>query len=291
VEWLANTQANLDRLTTTANTVQTLGQFASLASPTGWVIDPYGNAQLTNAIGTSISTSFQNDPWKASGNALATVGTFLIPGGETAVVGDVAKTAEVLQDASKVVETANQVTPFVQDASNLLGAADDLTPVAQDFTTFYHGTSPEAAQAIRANGIDLSVGNQTADFGQGFYMTTSPEQAMWSGSRAVPKGQLPDLVEFQVPNDQLNQLSSLNFESADADWENFVNFNKNVGPSDFVPPDQPYDMVSGPLFRKTSSGVTLPWEGNVPGTSAPFAPQTSIHTQNAVDLFNSFIVP
>jgi len=46
-----------------------------------------------------------------------------------------------------------------------------------------HGTSAEYAQTIRTNGIDLSKGSPFSDFGQGFYMTTSKDEALLSASR------------------------------------------------------------------------------------------------------------
>jgi hypothetical protein len=152
----------------------------------------------------------------------------------------------------------------------------------EDFTTFYHGTSSEVAQSIRTNGIDLTKGSPYSDFGQGFYMTTSKDEALASAGRLYGPNNL-DVVEFQVPNSKLNELSSLNFPTADADWADFVSFHKQFGPSDLLHGGEPYDLVSGPLFRRFSSSEgVLPWMDRLP--------QTSIHTEKAVDLFNNFLL-
>jgi hypothetical protein len=188
-------------------------------------------------------------------------------------VAKVAKVAQVAEDASQTLNVVKDVT----------AVAENITPVAQDFTTFYHGTTAEYAQSIRTNGIDLSKGSTFSDFGQGFYMTTSKDEALLSASRRYGLNNL-DAVEFQVPNSQLNELSSLNFPTADADWAKFVGTQRLEQPSlELLHGGEPYDMVTGPLFRKfTSSGEVLPWENRLP--------QTSIHTEKAVDLFKNFMV-
>jgi hypothetical protein len=148
---------------------------------------------------------------------------------------------------------------------------------AGEVTTFYHGTSAEYAAAIRARGIDLTAGESFADFGKGFYLTTSREEALMSASRRY-SGSL-DVVEFNVPTQQFNNLSKLEFGSANGAWQDFVGFHKTYSPEILVHAGQPYDLVTGPLFRRYSGGAPISWETRLP--------QTSIHTPNAVDLFNS----
>lgn len=147
-------------------------------------------------------------------------------------------------------------------------------------STLFHGTSAEYASVIRTNGIDLTKGNPGADFGRGFYMTTSREEALASASRLY-EGPL-DVVEFNVPNKELAGLSKLEFGTADAAWQDFTRFHKTFGPDELLHGGQPYDLVTGPLYRRyNSAGNPIPWENRLP--------QTSVHTQDAVDLFNWYL--
>jgi len=179
--------------------------------------------------------------------------------------------------------TTGGVTLALGAAGGRLAAGGEVETVgastaADDFTTLYHGTTAENASIIRTNGIDLSKGNPSADFGRGFYMTSSREEALQSAGRLY-SGPL-DAVEFNVPNSQLSGLSKLDFGSADSAWQDFVKFNKTYGPDELLHGGQPYDLVTGPLYRRfNSAGVPIPWENRLP--------QTSIHTPTAVDLFNA----
>src|SRR5262249_48487562 len=123
LEWAANPDANIARLKSGAQTVETLGKIASLAEPTSWITDPKGNAQLAGALWHSASTSFHDDPAKFIGNAVGTVGTFFIPGGgEAAVAGDAGRAAAVLNDVGKVADVAKLAD--VADVAQVTNAAD-----------------------------------------------------------------------------------------------------------------------------------------------------------------------
>lgn len=160
------------------------------------------------------------------------------------------------------------------------GRAGAIAGRTDDVTTFYHGTSSEYASTIRANGVDLSKGNPGADFGRGFYLTTSREEALHSAGRLYD-GPL-DAVEFNVPNSELANLSRLEFGAADSAWQDFTRFHKTFAPEDLLHGGQPYDIVSGPLFRRFDRfGSPIPWENRLP--------QTSIHTPSAVDVFNAYM--
>jgi hypothetical protein len=79
LEWSANPDANIARLKSAGQTVETLGKIANLAQPTSWITDPKGNAQLAGALWDSAATSFNKDPAKFVGNAAGTVALFFVP--------------------------------------------------------------------------------------------------------------------------------------------------------------------------------------------------------------------
>jgi hypothetical protein len=123
LEWAANPGANIARLKSGVQTVETLGKIANLAQPTSWLADPKGNAQLAGALWHSASTSFHDDPAKFIGNAVGTVGTFFIPGGgEAAVAGDAGRAAAVLNDVGKVADVAKLAD--VADVAKVANTAD-----------------------------------------------------------------------------------------------------------------------------------------------------------------------
>lgn len=123
LEWAANPGANIARLKSGVQTVETLGKIANLAQPTSWLADPKGNAQLAGALWHSSSTSFHDDPAKFIGNAVGTVGTFFIPGGgEAAVAGDAGRAAAVLNDVGKVADVAKLAD--VADVAKVANTAD-----------------------------------------------------------------------------------------------------------------------------------------------------------------------
>ncbi|HWV15048.1 MAG TPA: RHS repeat-associated core domain-containing protein [Cellvibrio sp.] len=149
-------------------------------------------------------------------------------------------------------------------------------------TTFYHGTSAKIASEIRAKGIDLSKGSRFSDFGQGFYMTGSKEEALKSASRLYSS---TDVVIFVVPNSELHKLSILGFSKADGAWQDFVKFHKENGPTNLLHGSNPYDMVKGPLYRRYSGPEQTP----IPWTDRE--DQISIHTDKAAKLFNRYMKP
>ncbi len=151
----------------------------------------------------------------------------------------------------------------------------------EDVTTYYHGTSSSIAESIRATGVVLEEGRYDADFGKGFYMSTSRDTALWSAGRRYND---LSLVEFRVPNRLLSDLDTLEFPSPpDAYWSDFVKINKGqLFPDAWMHGGEPYDMITGPMVQRIShSGNVTFWEGRM---------QTSIHTQRAVDLFNRFMI-
>jgi hypothetical protein len=124
LEWAANPDANIARLKSAGQTVETLGKIASLAQPTSWISDPKGNAQLAGALWDSAATSFNKDPAKFVGNAAGTVAMFFIPGGEGAAVADTGRAATVLNDVGKVADVA-KTAETANAAGRLGGLAED----------------------------------------------------------------------------------------------------------------------------------------------------------------------
>lgn len=94
----------------------------------------------------------------------------------------------------------------------------------------YHGTTEEAAENIRANGIDYTYGNDEADFGQGFYLTDDKEFAIKCAFRKVRSELLakPALVSYNF--DMKAALASgmvMEFKKTDIDWGQFIINNRN----------------------------------------------------------------
>ncbi|WZB69024.1 DUF3990 domain-containing protein [Achromobacter xylosoxidans] len=181
-----------------------------------------------------------------------------------------------------VLQKQGLMPAILPKESRFIGG-DIVAKNPDDFILFYHGTSPEKATAIRLEGIDIGKSKLWNDFGEGFYMTTSREEALHSAAMANTS---QDVVVFAVPKSELARLDSKVFKNADAEWVDFVSMNKNLNSARYVPPDEwryTFDMVTGPMFgsvRKDGSLRTLPGRGD----------QTSIHTQKAADLFNFYML-
>jgi hypothetical protein len=75
----------------------------------------------------------------------------------------------------------------------------------------YHATVARWESSILA-GVDPSRGQDSVDFGRGFYTTTSLLQAhLWATRRSLVLREPPFVIEFQVKRDALAQLDSLWF--------------------------------------------------------------------------------
>ena len=168
LEWAANTGANVARLKSAGETVESLGKIANLVQPTSWLTDPKGNAQLAGKLWDSAATSFNKDPAKFIGNAAGTVGTVLRSGRRrrcgrrrrqsgghhgrrrqsgrhhrgrrqsdchhgdvgkaAAITGDVGKAAAITGDVGK----AAAITGDVGKATGVTGDVGRATAVAED---------------------------------------------------------------------------------------------------------------------------------------------------------------
>lgn len=105
----------------------------------------------------------------------------------------------------------------------------------------YHGSN----QPI--HNIDLSKGKKYKDFGQGFYTTHLPEQAVYWSKRISDRfGGIATVTEFELDMDAAlaEGLNVKIFEKLDKEWALFVMANRKQSGEDF---SHDYDIVIGPV--------------------------------------------
>jgi hypothetical protein len=143
----------------------------------------------------------------------------------------------------------------------------------------YHGTLQRHAASI-LRGIDPAYFKPYKDFGRGFYLTTSLRQAsLWARRRADRKlgGELPAVLRFVVPLDELSRLETLAFVRSDYEAEDFWSLVAHCrgGNMDHGRPGNGgwYDVVAGP--------VAAFWEQRACYAGAD---QISFHTSSALAL-------
>ena len=105
----------------------------------------------------------------------------------------------------------------------------------------YHGSN----QPI--HNIDLSKGKKYKDFGQGFYTTHLPEQAVYWSKRISDRfGGIATVTEFEFDMDAAlaEGLNVKIFEKPDKEWALFVMANRKQSGEDF---SHDYDIVIGPV--------------------------------------------
>lgn len=113
-------------------------------------------------------------------------------------------------------------------------------------TKLYHGSN------VAIEKIDLSRSKRGKDFGQGFYLNTSPDQAMAMAIRTVRfqgNGQ-PTLSCFEFDEAKANEfgLNIKVFPDYSEEWAEFVVMNRKNN-SEY--PAHPYDIVIGPIADDT----------------------------------------
>jgi len=124
VEWVANPQANVQRLQSTWNAVTSMGKIANLTNPVSWITNGGDNTKLVTALWDSGVKSYQSDPAKFAGNAAVTVGTLFIPGGgEEALASDAAKFSATADDVTAIVD-AGDVAPVLTQGSGSVVTQD-----------------------------------------------------------------------------------------------------------------------------------------------------------------------
>lgn len=117
----------------------------------------------------------------------------------------------------------------------------------------YHGSNVEVRNPkILESDIKL-------DFGTGFYLTTSYEQAeKWAVLTAKRRNYgKPFISVFEYDEEGSNELSVLKFQNADEKWLRFVSANrKNLSEKN------DYDVVIGPVANdRTMPVISLFFEG------------------------------
>lgn len=117
----------------------------------------------------------------------------------------------------------------------------------------YHGSNVEVRNPkILESDIKL-------DFGTGFYLTTSYEQAeKWAVLTAKRRNYgKPFISVFEYDEESVNELSVLKFQNADEKWLRFVSANrKNLSEKN------DYDVVIGPVANdRTMPVISLFFEG------------------------------
>lgn len=110
----------------------------------------------------------------------------------------------------------------------------------------FHGSNVEVKEP------KIIVSNRTLDFGAGFYTTSSEVQAMkWAKQQAIRRGGgVPTVSVFELDEDKLGELSILRFDTADADWLNYVTANRKGTYT-----GKKYDMVIGPVANDNTMPV------------------------------------
>lgn len=117
----------------------------------------------------------------------------------------------------------------------------------------FHGTDAVSADIIRSAGIDLRRCKRLADFGPGFYTTTSRAQAeRWAETLAETRRSTPAVLEFGADRLAVATLVHLVFPRATPDYLHFVAFNRNRGRPRYGATAQ-FDVIYGPV----SDGRTL----------------------------------
>ncbi|MGI5185572.1 polymorphic toxin-type HINT domain-containing protein [Dactylosporangium sp. CA-152071] len=112
-----------------------------------------------------------------------------------------------------------------------------------DIIDVYHGTSKNGAKSVRDNGVDTQYADPDKDFGQGFYTTTSREQAeTWARSRFGGNG---EVMHFRVDLRELAKLNGKIFpDSGGPEFEAFAR-GQRTGSA----PMHGYHWVEGPMVK------------------------------------------
>jgi hypothetical protein len=121
----------------------------------------------------------------------------------------------------------------------------------------YHGTilselsrySPVKGQVLAGFEVDLAVCRDTTDFGKGFYLTSSLEQAQnWANVKAERKRSKAIILTFELKRDWLASLEALCFVIGDAPFFKLVaDCRRGTAPHQRPRSKRLYDVVYGPV--------------------------------------------
>ena len=113
------------------------------------------------------------------------------------------------------------------------------------------------------------------DFGRGFYLTTSKEQAKSfakiSATKAKSRGIIPYDEKFAYISffkvDNIDDLKSFAFETADIDWLHCIVAHRKEGSfSEVRKSMQDYDVISGKIANDDTNATIIAYMSNVFGT-------------------------
>lgn len=96
-----------------------------------------------------------------------------------------------------------------------------------DIKRFYHGTDSDSAKSIyNSQKVNVGIGSKSVDFGPGFYMTDSEEQAInWAKRKAALRKKKPAVVTILF--DVGNATPYIQSFSDDLRWGQFVINSRN----------------------------------------------------------------
>ena len=117
----------------------------------------------------------------------------------------------------------------------------------------YHGSNLEIKNP------QILESDRKLDFGTGFYLTSSYEQAeKWAILTAKRRGEgKPIISVFDYEDNKNSELNILKFENADIEWLRFVSGNRNNQPI-----RNDYDIIIGPVANdKTMPVISLYFTG------------------------------
>ncbi len=138
----------------------------------------------------------------------------------------------------------------------------------EDGIILYHGS-----YCIVEN-PDLSKCAMYKDFGRGFYLTTSKEQAKSfakiSAKKAKEKGLLPHSEKFAYVSffkvNMNDELKTFAFKTADKDWLHCIVAHRRMGSFEEIKKSmQDYDVISGKIANDDTNATIITYINNVFG--------------------------
>ena len=118
----------------------------------------------------------------------------------------------------------------------------------------YHGSN------VAVEKPKIIKSDRTLDFGTGFYLTTDYEQAKkWAVLTAARRKEGQGIISvFEFPDEKMNTLSVLKFDSANKEWLEFISNNRKG-----VTVEGTYDIIIGPVANdNTMPVITLYLRGD-----------------------------
>lgn len=138
---------------------------------------------------------------------------------------------------------------------------------------------------------EIRVSNRTLDYGQGFYVTSSYEQAeAWVKRRMDEKKMTRGYVcVYELNETLIKELNTLIFESPTEEWVDFVMMNRTQ--KGYV---HDYDIVFGPVANDRVYAAFALYEGGLINKQALIAElkayklidQYLFHTEQALNALN-----